>query len=250
MSVTSAHTGTRFPFLPIPEHDFYLDSRRIDIWEYSLAKFWPAAESLLNEEELQRAKRFYFAVHQRRFTMGRALMRVILSHYLNKDPKDLQFSTHEYGKPYLLNDPHLQFNLSHSQDLALLAIGQDHALGIDIEYFSGRPFKGMSQMMFSKQEQQQFTHVPTSMRTLSFFQVWAQKEAFIKASGMGLSYPTQSFDVPVLSNCNTDIRDEKHALTWHMRAFMPKIACFAALCHHPNIQTVRYQKWDAFYAIG
>ena len=61
MSVTSAHTGTRFPFLPIPEHDFYLDSRRIDIWEYSLAKFWPAAESLLNEEELQRAKRFYFS---------------------------------------------------------------------------------------------------------------------------------------------------------------------------------------------
>lgn len=250
MSFTSVQIGTRFPFQPIPDQDFSLDSHKIDIWQYSLETLYPHAEALLSVEELQRAKRFHFARHQRRFTMARAGMRLILARYLKEPAKELKFLTNEYGKPYLNHAIPIQFNLSHSQDLAILAIGQNHPLGIDVEFFSGRPFTGMSNIMFSISENQQYAQIPKTMRTLAFFHVWAQKEAFIKACGMGLSYPTQSFDVPVLSALNTDVIDKKHALTWHMRSFMPKIACFAALCHHPSIQTIRYKVWDIDHAFG
>lgn len=241
MSLTTVQTGTRFPFFSIPENDFSLDKRRIDIWQYPLEILWPEAESWLNSEELRRAKRYHFARHQRRFTIARALLRLILARYLNLTPHDLEFSTNSYGKPYLTHCSEIQFNLSHSHDLALLAIGQRHPLGVDIEFFSGRPFQGMSNMMFSTQEIHDYARVPPTMRSLAFFHVWAQKEAFIKACGMGLSYPTKRFDVPVLPNTDIEIADTLHGLSWSMRSFMPKIACSAALCHHPSIQTLRHR---------
>ncbi|HVT62301.1 MAG TPA: 4'-phosphopantetheinyl transferase superfamily protein, partial [Legionellaceae bacterium] len=89
----------------------------------------------------------------------------------------------------------------------------------------------------------EFSRLPTYLRTLSFFHIWTQKEAFIKACGMGLSYPTQVFHVPVKPPTSNDrIYDPKHQRNWHMQSFMPAPACCAAVCHHPNIQTIRYKK--------
>ncbi|MEI6095002.1 MAG: 4'-phosphopantetheinyl transferase superfamily protein [Gammaproteobacteria bacterium] len=241
MTFTTVQTGIRFPFLPIPDHDFNLDTQRIDLWQYPLEALWAGAESLLNTDELQRAHRYHFERHRRRFTLARALLRLILARYLNVAPHDLDFATNDYGKPYLNHSSQIQFNLSHSRDLALLAIGQHYPLGVDLEFFSSRPFQGISNMMFSPQEIQDYAHMQPSMRSLTFFHVWAQKEAFIKACGMGLSYPTKTFDVPVGSPENSNIVDNRHAASWHMRSFMPKIACYAAVCHHPTIQTVRFR---------
>jgi len=228
-------------FVPLPENDYHLTPQRIDIWQYPLTTLWPGAEALLNPVELQRAKRFHFDRHQRRFTIARAMLRLILARYLPLEPQALTFSTNIYGKPFLTHPSHIQFNLSHSQDLALLAIGQQHPVGIDIEFFSSRPFQGMSKMMFSAQEIQSYAQVPETMHSLAFFHVWAQKEAFIKASGVGLSYPTQTFDVPVLPPTDTEIFDARHNMMWRMRSFMPKVACWGAVCHHPSIQTLRYR---------
>lgn len=249
MSFTTVQPGTRFPFLPIPDSDFTLATQRIDLWQYPLETLWPSAESLLNSEELHRAQRYYFARHRRRFTIARALLRLILARYLQLSPHDLEFTTNEYGKPALLHTSQIQFNLSHSRDLALLAIGQQYPLGVDLEFFSGRPFQGISHMMFSPQEIQAYAAIRPSMRSLAFFHVWAQKEAFIKACGMGLSYPTQTFDVPVSFSENCDIVDVRHAVSWRMRSFMPKMACYAALCHHPVIQTVRYRALTENYYV-
>lgn len=238
MSVRKVHPL----FVPLPEKDYHLTPHRIDIWQYPLTTLWPEAEGLLTIGELQRAKRFYFERHQQRFTIARAMLRVILARYLPLEPQALTFSTNAYGKPFLTHPSHIQFNLSHSQDLALLAIGQQHPIGIDIEFFSSRPFQGMSKMMFSEKEIQSYSQVPETMRSLAFFHVWAQKEAFIKASGMGLSYPTQTFDVPVLQPTDTEIFDARHNRVWRMRSFMPKMVCWGAVCHHPSIQTLRYRK--------
>ncbi len=229
-------------FIPIPVDDYSLAPDRIDIWEYPLETLWPKAESLLSPPEYQRAQRYHFPRHQRRFTIARAMLRLILARYLHTEPDALEFITNPYGKPRIAGQTHLQFNISHSGDLALLAIGQEKELGIDLEHFSGRPFQGIGELMFSPKEIHAFSQVPSSMRSLAFFHIWAQKEAFIKACGMGLSYPTQTFDVPVMPPTNRAIEDPKHQLSWHMASFMPKIACCAALCHHPSIQTIRYSK--------
>ncbi|MDP3704903.1 MAG: 4'-phosphopantetheinyl transferase superfamily protein [Legionellaceae bacterium] len=214
---------------------------RIDIWQYPLHTVWSGANALLNQTELKRAQQYYFLRHQKRFTVARATLRLILSRYIqNTNPNDLEFTENQYGKPELSNANNLQFNLSHSGDLALLAVGKDYPLGIDLEFFSGRPYLGIGNKMFSTAENYAFNQVNSSLRPLSFFHIWAQKEALIKACGLGLSYPTQQFDVPHLPATDHIIHDSLHDKAWRMISFMPKIACGAALCHHPDVTEIRY----------
>lgn len=241
MTLSMAPTSSSFPFLTIPDDDFMLNTQQIDLWQFPLEPRWKEAESWLNSDEMRRAQRYHFERHRHRFASARAQLRLILARYLNCSAKELTFHTNAYGKPYLLDNSHIQFNLSHSKNLALLAIGQQHPVGVDIEFFSTRPFTGISKLMFSRQETTEYAAINPRLRALAFFRVWAQKEAFIKATGMGLSYPTQSFDVAVRSSAELEIRDHQHAKTWYMRSFMPKIGCYAALCHDPAIQQIRYR---------
>ena len=243
---------TRMP-LPLTEHfvtlpllawksdDYTLKCNRIDIWQYSLEQSWPEAFLLLNTVEQHRAKRYHFERHQRRFIIARAMLRTILSRYLQCDTSAIAFSENVYGKPALAGNAILQFNLSHSRESALLAIGHTHPLGIDLEYFSNRSLTGISRLVFSEAEISQFSRVTPANRSLSFFHIWAQKEAFIKACGMGLSYPLQAFDVPHLPPTHKVITDPRHHKDWMMRSFMPEPACCAALCCHLDTNTLRYR---------
>ncbi len=215
---------------------------RIDIWQYPLHTEFPEASPLLSHDELARAKRYHFPRHQRRFTVARAMMRLILARYLQKPPNELEFTYNQYGKPQLLHSPSLQFNLSHSGDLALLAVGEEFPLGIDVEFFSARPYEGIGKHLFSPRENQSLHETRTQLKPLVFFHIWAQKEAFIKACGLGLSYPTQQFDVPSNPWESQQIIDPLHNTIWQMISFMPQVACSAALCYHPQVQDIRYVK--------
>jgi len=197
------------------------------------------SQKLLSPDEFTRANRFHFPRHRRRFTLARSLMRLILAHYLDSSPDALTFSYNKQGKPELLNLP-LSFNLSHSGDYAVLAVGKHHPMGIDLEFFSARPYKGIARTAFSPQENQALNLLPATIQPFAFFQTWSQKEAFIKACGLGLSYPTQQFSVPILGANNTLIYDEIHQISWRMLSFMPHPACSAALCYHPQIKTLQW----------
>lgn len=213
---------------------------QIDIWRYPLHADNPDAFFHLNIDEQNRAKRFHFARHQRRFTNAHSGLRLILARYINENPQQLQFTEGKQGKPSLINDPSLQFNLSHSEDMALLVVGKHHPVGIDLEYFSPRTYHGIGAHLFSPKEMLALKTAPTYLNPLVFFNIWAQKEAFIKACGLGLSYPTQQFDVPILCSDATNIADSVHQCTWQMRSFMPEINCCAAVCYDPHIKTIRY----------
>lgn len=230
--------------------DYILNKTRIDIWQYPLHTEFTDAAKLLNEHELQRAKRYYFARHQRRFTVARAMLRCILARYLNLQPAELIFSYNEYGKPELINERSLQFNLSHSGDTALLAIGQENPLGIDIELFSARPYAGIGEHLFSENENLGLAQTSKQLKPLAFFNIWAQKEAFIKACGLGLAYPTKKFDVPILPPTHQPCIDVLHQQPWQILSFMPNVACSAALCHHPVVEKIFYitlQDCNLFY---
>ncbi|MFA5960731.1 MAG: 4'-phosphopantetheinyl transferase superfamily protein [Tatlockia sp.] len=224
----------------MPPDNAELCQNRIDVWEFPLLEMPENAHELLNEEEQLRANRYYFARHKRRFTAARAMLRLILSRYVNKDAQSLRFSTNQYGKPALENADELQFNLSHSGDLALLAIGQHFPLGIDLEWYSARPYEGIANEMFSPEELRVFNHLPGYAKPKVFFEIWSKKEAFIKACGLGLSYPTRSITMPLFASKPTQIEDNLHQQHWVIRDFMPRVACHAALCHHPEIQDIRF----------
>ncbi|STY29776.1 phosphopantetheinyl transferase [Legionella wadsworthii] len=220
--------------------NFILNEARIDLWQFSLTHELKNAYELLNSEEQARAERFYFSKHRRRFANARAIMRIILSNYLNISAEDLEFSYNSHGKPEITNGAKLQFNLSHTEDLALLAVGKGFPLGVDVEKYSARPYVGIAKSLFSDQEFDEFIKVPLALRPAIFFHVWAQKEALIKACGLGLSYPTKNFSVPIIMPTKLLVNDPLHNITWQLRSFMPEVACSGALCHHPTVREIRH----------
>lgn len=223
-----------------PIESCQLAKNRIDIWQFSLNETPKAAENLLNEEEIIRANRFYFSRHKRRFTVARAQTRLILSRYIPELPESLQFHTNHYGKPGLQHSENICFNLSHSRDLALLAVGQQHPMGVDLEFFSPRSYHGIAKQLFSPEELQYYLALPNYLKPKCFFEIWAKKEAFIKACGMGLSYPTKQFTVPMLAYDEKPIFEPLHNQHWLIRSFMPQALCYAALCYHPDIEEIRF----------
>lgn len=224
---------------PYPTH-YALNKTHIDIWQYPLSIEPSWALSLLSEDERQRANQFYFERHRRRFIVARAIMRTILARYIDRHPKNLVFQYNDYGKPSLHDLSQIQFNISHSQELALLAVGKTTPLGIDLEFYADRPYQGIGEHSFSIQENQQLQATPLLLQPLVFFHTWSQKEAFIKACGMGLSYQTQTFTVPALPPTNQTIFDVRHQCHWQLQSFMPAIGCCAALCYDPVIQSFMY----------
>lgn len=221
-------------------NDCNLQSNRVDIWQYPLDAEYPQAQFLLSPDELIRANRFHFQKHRRRFTMAHSILRLILSRYSQIPPLELNFIAGPQGKPSLSNYLELEFNLSHSGDTALLAVGHHYPLGVDLEYFSDRPFLGIGETLFSKEENLALSNIHPSLQPFVFFNIWSQKEAFIKASGLGLSYPTQDFTVPILSSKPELVPDALHGRSWKIQSFMPKISCCAALCYEAVVEDIRY----------
>ena len=228
-------------FKPQPTiHDYILEAERVDVWQFPLQESPEWAYEQLNPEEKIRANRYHFPKHQRRFTAARAMLRLILARYLDKDPRTLDFNHNQHGKPYLTNNIEgLQFNLSHSKDTALLAISKNQELGVDLEYFSKRSFLGIAEHVFSPNEIQALRQLPQKAQTLAFFTIWAQKEAFIKAVGMGLAYPLKQFNVPLVPDTDCELIDSLTQKTWRLISFMPEAACSAALCIDPNVTQIR-----------
>ncbi|ARB90803.1 4'-phosphopantetheinyl transferase family protein [Legionella longbeachae] len=227
-------------FDPLNTQNCILNEARIDLWQFSLANELQNTYQLLNSEEQARADRYYFSRHKRRFSIARTVMRVILARYLNVYPEYIKFTYNAHGKPEVINSARLQFNLSHSGDLALLAVGKGFPMGVDIEKYSARPYKGIAKSLFSEQEYEEFIKVPQALKPAVFFHVWSQKEAFIKACGLGLSYPTKEFSVPTSMPTKQLVDDPLHHVTWQLRSFMPEIACSGALCHHPTVREIRH----------
>lgn len=223
----------------IPVNAWQLDSKKIDIWQFSLLNQPTYAINLLNEEEKKRAHRFHFPRHQRRFIVARAMMRKILANYLDEKPEQISFEYNKQGKPFITHMSKIEFNLSHSGELALLAVGQNASMGVDLEFFSERPYDEIGRNLFSTAERTELARQNFHIKSLIFFHIWAQKEAFIKASGLGLSYPTEQFTVPILSSNNVEIYDSLHKVFWKMLSFMPEIACSAALCYHPSVTNLQ-----------
>ncbi len=155
-----------------------------------------AARALLSEDELARADRFHFEHHRRRFAMARAGMRRILGRYSGVDPASLRFRYEAAGKPYFEDCGSLRFNLSHSDERALLAVASWLELGVDIEMVrDDTEAEKVASRYFSEFECHAIAALPAELRRRAFFDCWARKEALLKGVGGGLSLGLGEFDV-------------------------------------------------------
>jgi 4'-phosphopantetheinyl transferase len=228
-------------FTPLDNPNYIVHESRIDLWQFSLKQELLNHDHLLSPDEQNRANRFHFPKHRRRFATCRGALRLILGRYLNLQPEFIEFTYGTHGKPSVIdNTQKIEFNLSHTEDIALLAVGKKFPIGIDIEQYSARPYEGIAKNSFSEEEYTRLRAAPTALKAALFFHIWSQKEAFIKVSGLGLAYPTREFSVPTTIPTKQLINDPIHNTTWLMQSFMPQVACSAALCYHPTIREIRH----------
>lgn len=155
-------------------------------------------QCLLNAKEQKQRKRFYFSKHRRQYLISRALIRCVLSCYVaDVLPQEWKFTYNQYGKPsidFFLTELPLQFNLSHTDKLIVMAVTLSNAIGVDVEYVhrSGKTVE-LADHYFSPIEAEHLHHLAEENQRERFFALWTLKEAYIKACGMGLSIPLNQF---------------------------------------------------------
>ena len=196
----------------------HVDLYRIDLHPDTTP---PAFEAALNPAERVRRDRFYFAPDRQAYTVCRGALRLILGHALDRPPSEITFRLGPYGKPHL-TDGDLHFNVSHSGDLALIALSRDLPMGVDIE--QERPLEdlfALAKRHFSPTERSTLRTLPPELQVPAFFRCWSRKEAFIKAIGLGLSFALDGFDVtldPRAPPRIVEVRDARYGKTpWALR---------------------------------
>lgn len=159
---------------------------------------------VLSDEERARAESLRFPVDRQRFVAAHVALRQALCDYTGLPPAALTLATGAFGKPSLAGHPRTQFSLSHSQGLALIAIGGRGPLGADVELL--RPMADAATLAaahFTQREQDALAALPAHERDGAFLTCWTRKEACLKAIGVGLLMSSQSFEVGVVPDCRS-----------------------------------------------
>jgi len=174
------------------------------------------------------ARKFRFAVDRNRYVIAHAALRLILAHKLGIDASGIDFRLGRFGKPYV---PDVEFNLSHSGSLALVAVG-NVPLGIDVECVRPIDALQLAAHYFSAFEVQILRRLSSDRLLSGFFACWTRKEAFLKATGEGLSRPLMQFDVSVgMDALLLGTRpDEGEARRWRLHSLDVGPGYAAALC--------------------
>ena len=199
-----------------------LDDARVDV---------DAGRKLLSPDERERAARFYFEQHRRRFLLAHIALHWILSRYLKIPPARLYFELGNNGKPKLppaLTNSGFEFNLSHSNDMALLAINLIGEVGVDIEYVKpGFKFEEIAESFFTAREVAELRGLPSELQRQAFFKCWTCKEAFLKAKGTGLSGRLD--EVEITLSASDEVRIRADVAGWSLAELNPIDAYEAAL---------------------
>ncbi|HZQ06506.1 MAG TPA: 4'-phosphopantetheinyl transferase superfamily protein [Anaerolineae bacterium] len=177
----------------------HLEEHEIHLWRVPLnvdAAQQDTMHTQFSPDETERAARFHFERDRTRFIVAHAALRQILARYTRKNPNALSFRVGAYGKPTLAFETDIQFNLSHSGNLALIALTRGRAIGVDVESIRDNfdPL-ALATRFFSPPEIEDLRACDPATRTAQFFTLWTRKEAFIKAVGHGLSLSLSSFDI-------------------------------------------------------
>lgn len=162
------------------------------VWIASLARVGAAGDrltALLTQEEQLRSSRFRNAVDRQRFTIGRALTRLAVASHLGCSAQQVGITIDDAGKPWL--EPgraSLSFSIAHSGDLVVAALAARGAIGVDVESRGQTiDLEAVMPLACSVSESDTIRSLPTADRIHRFLVLWTLKEAFLKATGVGLA---------------------------------------------------------------
>ena len=168
--------------VPLPKHQYYEL-----LTELSIDKQEKLCKYKYHEDAL-------------RSLLGDIMIRTMIYKYRLFSGSEIEFKMNKYGKPYLVNNANIHFNISHSENLVACAINDNSPIGIDIEYI--KPIDLSIAKRFFTENEFHFIISPDDKRSRyqRFYYIWTRKEAYIKQQGVGLHIPLKSFDVLVNQN--------------------------------------------------
>jgi len=193
--------NTPLGFENIPKH-VHLKKDSVDVWCVSLdvdESFLDSVKRTLSEEELEKASRMRIEKPRKYYMASRGLLRQILAAYVKQAPGLLEFEYGPNGKPTLSensNNMGITFNVSHSHGLALCCVTRKREIGADIEKMrDDMQLADISKRFFSSREHEELVKLPVEHQKRGFFNCWTRKEAYLKATGQGLTFPLSHFDM-------------------------------------------------------
>lgn len=229
--------------LKLPDR-LHLGARAVHLWAWEVDRDVGDATlltTLLSPEELDRASGLRQARDRSRFVAARGMMRNLLARYAGCPGESLRFVYGPHGKP-ALSGRGPKFSLSRRDALAILAISESAAVGVDIERLAPAPdAAAILQENASPAEIDAYARLPEEGRAKSFFCWWTRKEAVVKAIGGGLSIPLSSFDVPI----EAELADTPAGFVrriggvWTLRHLEPHAHYCGALALEGSLRTVK-----------
>jgi 4'-phosphopantetheinyl transferase len=186
-------TEWRVPGAPV------LLSGAVHLWFAPLAEPPERVRELLDHlppDEVARAAQFRFERDRNEFIVAHAALRTVLGSYLNQQPDRIALDRNPYGKPVLARAIGLEFNLSHTRGIALIALALNRRIGVDVEFVrDDLALDDLADTFFSPAERRALAALSGADRIHAFYRCWCRKEAYLKARGLGLNLPLDSFDV-------------------------------------------------------
>jgi 4'-phosphopantetheinyl transferase len=237
---------------PEPSDPPALGPSDVHVWAASLEADASTWAIFLSPSEQERAARFHFELHRRRFIVGRGLLRVILGRYLQARPQSVEFVCSAHGKPELsgpFTSNGLRFNLAHSEDLAVLAVTRLGPVGVDLEKIL--PLEDADDLVarfFSSRENASFQQLPNEQKAKAFFSLWTRKEAWLKATGEGIAHSLNLVEVSFLPDEPAKLlslpQHLSQGLGWSLHSLYPAEQFAAALAVASESINLHCWRWN------
>ncbi len=159
----------------------------VHVWYAIQPESWSLPEGVLSDEEQARVARFVHEKSQLAKAFSLYVRRCVLARYLDVSPPSLCFGVAEHGKPFLECTSSIQFNVSDTQDITVLAISLDRELGVDVERYDRSVEKpGLAKHVLSSEEMEYWQHLSEPEASDYVLRAWVAKEAYVKYLGKGL----------------------------------------------------------------
>jgi 4'-phosphopantetheinyl transferase len=208
-----------------------------------------ALTQTLDKQETERAQRFRFDHLRKRFVAAHAALRQILAAHLECDPQRIEYELGAFGKPRVAsaNGSYLRFNMSHSNDLALVAIAYGREVGIDVESVDREiNHRALARRHFSAAEIERLEDEPPATRPELFFSLWTGKEAYLKARGTGLTMSLDEFQIVESKHRHSwrDVIERTHqSPRWFVRELSPQPGFIASIALEERSARLDLQEW-------
>lgn len=202
----------------------------------------------LSKEEQERAESFHFEKDRIQYVVSHYALRYLLAAYVGCDANILQFEHNSFGKPFVKNSK-VSFNLSHSGNIALIAITQGIEVGVDVEKVEREiDYLNLAKSFFSQSEYMSILSAVNSEQLASFYRCWTGKEAIVKAYGKGLSIPLDSFSIDLGCHRPYQVVELKAVMekriSWRLRSVEMDHNFFASIAYEDYKTNLLIRDWS------